>query len=61
VKFTLEKEREGLLVFLDVKITKNRSKLVTSEYRKATDSGKNLHYKSNHPISVKVPLSVIII
>jgi hypothetical protein len=25
VKFTLEKEREGSLAFLDVKITKNRS------------------------------------
>jgi hypothetical protein len=29
VKFTLENEREGSLAFLDVKITKNRSKLVT--------------------------------
>jgi hypothetical protein len=49
------------LAFLDVKITKNRSKLVTSVYRKATDSGRYLHYKSNHPRSVKVGVAACLL
>jgi hypothetical protein len=61
VKFTLEKQREGSLAFLDVKITKNRSKLITSVYRKAIDSGRYLHYKSNHPRSVKVGVAACLL
>jgi hypothetical protein len=53
VKFTLEKEKDGFLPFLDVKITQQGERLITSVYRKKTDSGRYLHYESNHPRIVK--------
>jgi hypothetical protein len=61
VKFMLENEREGSLAFLDVKITKSKSKLVTPVYRNSTDSGRYLHYKSNHPRSVKVGVAACLL
>jgi hypothetical protein len=54
VKLTLEREKKGCLPFLDVKIVKEGNKLNTYVYRKATDSGRYLNFKSNHPTSVKV-------
>jgi hypothetical protein len=54
VKFTLEQEKDGSLPFLDIVITRRENQLETSVYRKKTDSGRFLHYDSNHPRSVKV-------
>ena len=54
VKFTLEKERDGCLPFLDVNIIRDENTLHTTVYRKKTDSGRYLNYQSNHPRSVKV-------
>jgi hypothetical protein len=54
VKVTLEREKNNCLPFLGVKIMRKDDKLTTSVYRKATDSGRYLHFKSNHPRSVKV-------
>jgi hypothetical protein len=54
VKFTLEKENDVCLPFLDLQITRQRERLVTLVYRKKTDYGRYLHYESNHPRSVKV-------
>jgi hypothetical protein len=53
-KLTLEREKNGRLPFLDVKIMREGNKLNTSVYRKAADSGRYLNFNSNHPRSVKV-------
>jgi hypothetical protein len=37
-----------------VKIVRKHDKLTTSVYRKETDFGRYLHFKSNHPRSVKI-------
>jgi hypothetical protein len=49
-----EREKNGCLPFLDVKIVRKGDKLNTSVYRKPTDSGRYLNFTSNHPRSVKV-------
>jgi hypothetical protein len=46
VKFTLEKEKDGCLPFLDVQITRQRERLIILVYRKKTDYGRYLHYES---------------
>jgi hypothetical protein len=45
VKFTLEKEKDGCLPFLDVQITRLGERSITSVYGKKTDSGMYLHYE----------------
>ena len=61
VKFTLEVEKEGTLPFLDVELIKNKNRIDTKVYRKATDSGRYLHYTSNHPRSVKVGVAACLL
>jgi len=53
IKFTIEKEVNGTIPFLDVLVKRNNHKLETEVYRKATDSGLYLQYDSNHPKAVK--------
>jgi hypothetical protein len=53
IKFTIKREKEGVLAFLDVKIKKLHNKLETAVYRKSTDSSLYLQYDSNHPKLVK--------
>jgi hypothetical protein len=53
IKFTLEREENKTLPYLDVKITRKNGKLETEVYRKATDSGLYLQFNSNHPKPVK--------
>ena len=53
ISFTMETEEHGQLPFLDAKITRNGSKLVTSVYRKPTDTGRYLSFDSHHPVSCK--------
>nr|VZI21109.1 unnamed protein product [Spirometra erinaceieuropaei] len=54
IKFTLEKEVDKKLPFLDVLVQrKTDGTLRTSVYRKQTYAEVILHYESNHPISHK--------
>uniref|UniRef100_A0A5S6QH72 Reverse transcriptase domain-containing protein n=1 Tax=Trichuris muris TaxID=70415 RepID=A0A5S6QH72_TRIMR len=53
IQFTIEREEEGCLPFLDVLVVKEGNQLKTKVYRKATNSGKYLNFLSNHPKSVK--------
>jgi len=46
LKFTLEKETDGTLPFLDVKIEKDTNKFLTSVYRKPTFIGQYTHWDS---------------
>ena len=54
IKFTVEREAEGKLPFLDVKVHRcEGGSLKTSIYRKSTHTGAYLNYESNHPTSAK--------
>jgi len=61
IKFTFEKEKDGKLPFLDVEVKRVENKLTTAVYRKATDSGRYLHYSSNHHRSVKVGVAACLL
>lgn len=51
--FTMEKEKEGELPFLDVHVIRMDKQLKTKVYRKPTHSGIYLNFTSNHPIGIK--------
>jgi quinol monooxygenase YgiN len=54
IQFTMEKELNNHLAFLDILITRQENGcLQTSVYRKTTDTMQILHYKSNHPAAHK--------
>ena len=56
VSFTMERENEGKMPFLDILMYKNRNRLETSVYRKPTHSDRYLHFDSYHADSVKIGL-----
>ncbi|KAK4881252.1 hypothetical protein RN001_004571 [Aquatica leii] len=51
IKFTMEKEKENSLSFLDVQVTKNKKIMETTVYRKPTHTGRYLNFESNHSTS----------
>ncbi|BHF70059.1 hypothetical protein SprV_0301310800 [Sparganum proliferum] len=54
IQFTMEEEKDGVLPFLDVQVTRQEDgTLQTGVFRKATNTEKILHYNSNHPLSHK--------
>ncbi|KFD46363.1 hypothetical protein M513_12779 [Trichuris suis] len=52
ISFTIEKEEDGRLPFLDALIIKEGDRLKTTVYRKPTLSDRYLHFSSHHPRSV---------
>ena len=48
IKFTLERERNGILPFMDIHIRRENDRLVTKVYRKETHTNRYLNWKSNH-------------
>jgi hypothetical protein len=56
VQFTVEREMDGHLAFLDLNIHRTvEGKLKTGVYPKATHTVKNLSYDFHHPVSHKNP------
>ncbi|BHF84494.1 hypothetical protein SprV_0902764500 [Sparganum proliferum] len=54
IQFTMEEEGNNQLPFLDVQITiLTDGKIRTTVYRKATNTRRILHYRSNHPVRHK--------
>ena len=51
IQFTMEKESEGSIPFLDVHV-KEESKLTISVYRKPTHTDRYFHYYSHHHLKV---------
>ena len=47
IQFTLEREKNGFLPFLDLSITRLPDRLITKVYRKETHTQKYAHWKSN--------------
>ncbi|XP_013411770.1 uncharacterized protein LOC106174656 [Lingula anatina] len=61
IHFTIEEENvEGSLPMLDVKMTKDKERIKTTVYRKATNTDHYLQWSSHHPTSQKlsVPASL---
>ena len=56
LKFTLEKEKNGTLNFLDVSISKNNEELLTSWYRKPSNTLMFTQWNSNGPKIYKINL-----
>ena len=57
IQFTIEKESESHIAFLDVLISHRPDKtLTTTVYRKPTHTDKYLDFKSNHPIAHKLAI-----
>lgn len=55
LKFTLEREQDQKISFLDLEITRqDNGQLLTNWYTKSSYSGRLLNFRSNHPISTKV-------
>ena len=53
IQFTIEKEENSSLPFLDLHIHRNTNKLTFTVYRKPTDKGILLNFKSNHSFTTK--------
>ena len=48
IQFTIEREKEGRLVFLDVLVTCSEDRLQTAGYRKPTHTDQYIPYHSHH-------------
>ena len=54
IKFTMELEKDGMLPFLDTKLTRREGgALDIAVYRKQTHTDRYLHFNSHHPVSAK--------
>ena len=57
IKFTMEKESNGELVFLDTLLKRNNGEISVLVYRKPTHTDQYLHYSSHHQTSCKESVS----
>ena len=53
MKFLFKEEKNGKLLFLDVEVSREGNKFVTSDYRKPTFSGVYTHFDSFLPSTYK--------
>ena len=53
IQFTMEKEQDNKLPFLDVLVTRTEQGFRSSVYRKLTFTGQYLNFNSHHPYTVK--------
>ena len=54
IEFTLEREKDGVLPFLDLLIRREKDSFITRVYRKETHTQKYIHWRSNHSRAVKL-------
>ena len=52
--FTMEKEKNGEIAFLDIKLSRTERSIETQVYRKNTHTDQILNYHSNHPTQHKI-------
>lgn len=56
IQFTIEKESNNSVPFLDTLVIRNGNTIITDWYRKPISSGRYIHFKSYHPMSMKLNL-----
>ena len=61
LKFTLEKETNGSISFLDVKVEKDNNCFITSIYRKPTFTGQYINWASYCPLQRKINLILALV
>ncbi|XP_075163197.1 uncharacterized protein LOC142235821 [Haematobia irritans] len=49
IKFTIEKEENGSLPYLDMRLSRDKNNILIDWYQKPTSSGRLLNYYSKHP------------
>lgn len=54
LKFTIEKEENGFIPYLDMKIFREDNKIITDWYSKSVASGRLINYHSTHPNKQKI-------
>ena len=52
IQFTMERESEGKIAFLDVTLERRETAAVTSVFRKKTHTNRYLNFNSHHPAKV---------
>ncbi|XP_043479904.1 uncharacterized protein LOC122509736 [Leptopilina heterotoma] len=53
LQFTVEKEKEYSIKFLDLNLVRDNNKIITNWYQKPTSSDRLINYFSDHPIQQK--------
>lgn len=54
IQFTIEKEKNMQIPYLDIKIIKDNEKLITNWYTKTIASGRFINYHSTQPMNMKI-------
>lgn len=57
IKFTVEKENNNEIAFLDLKLKRKDNKIITDWYSKPTSSNRLLNYLSSHPKRIKINIA----
>jgi len=54
IEFTIEREKNSILAFLDISIQRRPDKLLTKVYRKETHTQRYIHWRSNQSKNCKL-------
>ena len=54
IEFTFEREKDGVLPFLNLLIKKEKESFITKVYRKGMHTQKYIHWRSNHSRAIKL-------
>ena len=57
IQFTIEREKENCLPFLDILLIRNENKIITNWYTKPTSSNRMLNFLSHHPKRMKINIA----
>ena len=56
LQFTIERETNNSINFLDIQLIRTNNKIITNWYRKSTASGRYINYHSHHPETQKIAI-----
>ena len=56
LQFTIEREKNNSINFLDIQLIRTNNKIITNWFRKSTASGRYMNYLSHHPETQKIAI-----
>ena len=56
LQFTIERETNNSINFLDIQLIRTNNKIITNWFRKSTASGRYINYLSHHPETQKISI-----